>query len=64
MELHDNQVLTKAAGRARMWKLLKGTRSEMYMYGVFCFIFFRASVTPDFMYGKLLHARNWLKQVP
>ena len=27
-------------------------------------VLFRASVTPNFKYGKLLHARNWLKQVP
>ena len=52
----------KAAGRARM-------RETCKVYGTKCMVFSvsvlsHASVILNFMYGKLLHARKWLKQVP
>ena len=61
MELHDNQVLTKAAGRARMRKLQKvhGSKCTCMVFSVS--VLSHASVTPDFMHDKLLHARNGLK---
>ena len=50
------QALTKAAGRARMRKMREVCGSK-------CMVFFvsalsHASVTPNFKYGKLLHAYN------
>ena len=62
----SSQVLTKAAGRARMWRVRK---VHLHVCGSKCMAFpvsvlSHASMTPNFKYGKLLHVCNWLKQVP
>ena len=61
MELHNNQNLTKAPGCARMQKKQKvhGSKCTCMVFSVS--IISHASVTPNFMYGKLIHACNGLK---
>ena len=59
-ELHNNQALTKAAGRARMRKKEKVHGSKCTCMVIFVSVLSHASVTPNFMYGKLLHACNGL----
>ena len=61
MELHDNQVLTKDAGCARMWKKQKvhGSKCTCMVFSVS--VLSHALVAPNFMYGKLFHVCNGLK---
>ena len=50
-----SQVLTKAAGRARMQKMRKVCHSKCTAFSVS--VLSHASVTPNLTYGKLLHVR-------
>ena len=56
----SSKALTKATGCARMWKV-HVCHSKCMVFSVS--VLSHALVTLNFKYGKLLHARNWLKQV-
>ena len=57
----SSQALMKAAKCARMWKMWKVCSSKCMAFSVS--VLSQALATLNFMYGKLIHARNWSNQV-